>query len=802
MTERKTSEPQPSPNPTHDTGSSTSVSASASTQSHTIWDCEEWPSSAQPHTTTAESGDSWDDGTEWPSQTHTVSQETVPAPDMAVTPPIPNAKEEHPSSVSEPSIPQVISTEATESAVPTESAVFNEATEAIESAASTEPVESIESPKQTDSVDSGGDAFVVDGVRNDQAWGKSDQDWQEVAWVESPESQKSEESVPSEVSVHETTPASKSESEPKSHTSALPSSGFVVPSGYNAGPQPTWISSLEGTRGYVIVFLFALLTYGTIFGQRLGQVSSDPHYTFLADALLKGRWFLDRYPQHPITQHRMDNDWAYMDQILVSRLQGKPLSKVTLLRGQWKGPNHQQQVFATLKHRWTIHKSDVRYNRRYYFVSFPPLPAFLMMPAVWLVGTLGYDRLRFSDITFSLFFAALAVLLLFVLLQRLSQSGKSHRNLYENLQLTLLFAVGSVFFFVATQGTVWFTALTVGTCCSFAFLIAAEDARYPVLAGIFVAMGFLTRPLLLLLGAFFVWQLIRQNHRWVSPFSKERFRTLVLFALPIVLTVSGMMFWNHHRFGNPMEFGHSFLPAVFWRVESYGLFHPHWIGRNLYAFFLALPEFKNILPAFDFSRYPQLVIRELPLLPTFFVPVLAVVQKIAAPLLVALAAGATWRAWELRREPHRTDLLFWLLAGGFLGLLSLFLALRMLPFPRINAHGLSLFITTPALVYLFFQRHRHPWFWGLVLTVVVILLPQLLYQNTGWLTFGNRFSLDYMPLLMVLLALSGVVFGRLWKWLLLCAVAINTLGAVSFGRAWYLYNTKFESLDWIFRFFS
>ena len=46
-------------------------------------------------------------------------------------------------------------------------------------------------------------------------------------------------------------------------------------------------------------------------------------------------------------------------------------------------------------------------------------------------------------------------------------------------------------------------------------------------------------------------------------------------------------------------------------------------------------------------------------------------------------------------------------------------------------------------------------FSALALTALAVALPTLFYQNTGWVQFGPRFSLDYLPLLFVLVALSG-----------------------------------------------
>jgi hypothetical protein len=100
----------------------------------------------------------------------------------------------------------------------------------------------------------------------------------------------------------------------------------------------------------------------------------------------------------------------------------------------------------------------------------------------------------------------------------------------------------------------------------------------------------------------------------------------------------------------------------------------------------------------------------------------------------------------------------------------------------IGGHGLALWFTTPILFFLLWPRERGAWHWPLWITVAAVALPSLFYQNSGWLQFGYRFALDYMVLLVVLLAIGGRPLGRAGKALIAVAIAINLFGAVTFAR--------------------
>lgn len=99
-----------------------------------------------------------------------------------------------------------------------------------------------------------------------------------------------------------------------------------------------------------------------------------------------------------------------------------------------------------------------------------------------------------------------------------------------------------------------------------------------------------------------------------------------------------------------------------------------------------------------------------------------------------------------------------------------------------NGEGMSLFVTTPLFFWLLWPRERPRLHRALWLTVAVVALPGFFYQNSGYLQFGFRFSLDYTPYLIVLLALGARPFTRLFWAAALAGAAVNAWGAAVFNR--------------------
>ena len=108
--------------------------------------------------------------------------------------------------------------------------------------------------------------------------------------------------------------------------------------------------------------------------------------------------------------------------------------------------------------------------------------------------------------------------------------------------------------------------------------------------------------------------------------------------------------------------------------------------------------------------------------------------------------------------------------------------LAVSPYVRVSQHGMSMFMTSPTLAYLFAPKQKSVLSMGLWLTVLAAALPSLLYQNSGYIQFGYRFSLDYMVFLMMLLAVGDRPITRLFKVLVVLGVAVNLFGAIVFDR--------------------
>ena len=85
-------------------------------------------------------------------------------------------------------------------------------------------------------------------------------------------------------------------------------------------------------------------------------------------------------------------------------------------------------------------------------MSFPPFPAVVMLPFVALNGY------QFNDTSFTVIAAALALASFYSLLRFLARSGELDRSRRDQLLFTGLLGAGSLFFYCAIRGEVWFTA--------------------------------------------------------------------------------------------------------------------------------------------------------------------------------------------------------------------------------------------------------------------------------------------------------------------------------------------------------
>ena len=102
------------------------------------------------------------------------------------------------------------------------------------------------------------------------------------------------------------------------------------------------------------------------------------------------------------------------------------------------------------------------------------------------------------------------------------------------------------------------------------------------------------------------------------------------------------------------------------------------------------------------------------------------------------------------------------------------------PYFRPDGLGMSVFITSPALLLALFAPWRDRRTWWLLVGAVLVLIPTLLYYGGGWLQYGYRYFLDSIPFVWALVAMGIVRRGsvRWWGWLLIGWGVLVGLGGV------------------------
>jgi hypothetical protein len=310
-----------------------------------------------------------------------------------------------------------------------------------------------------------------------------------------------------------------------------------------------WFSAY---RVEVVLFLVSFVVLACFSSQRFLRQSAAPHFIYQAQSWLQGRLDVD-----PEVLPNLE-DWAcarVVDGHKV-RCEGRPQAG----------------------DRW--------------YVSFPSFPAVAMLP---FVAVNGY---QFNDTSFGVIVGALAVALFYSLLRFLAKEGEVTRNRNENIALALILAFGTLFFYCAIRGEVWFSAEVMGVALTCLYVRNAVRAHRPVLAGLFFSMATLTRTPLLFSGLFFVLEALCPGPdrlgqlRALGNHWKPAARKVGLFALgaaPLALLAAA---YNFYRFGKLGEFGHAFLfnNRVNADIDRYGLFNFTYLQRNLEAAFLKLPH--------------------------------------------------------------------------------------------------------------------------------------------------------------------------------------------------------------------
>jgi len=347
-------------------------------------------------------------------------------------------------------------------------------------------------------------------------------------------------------------------------------------------------------------------------------------------------------------------------------------------------------------------------------VSFPPLPGLVMVPlaAIW-----GY---RVNDVWVTIAFAAASAVLFLLWLRRLRREDLIDHGPRDQLWLVAMLAFGTVAFYCSIRGEVWFTALVMGMTVHLGYLLAAQDARQPLLAGLLLGLGVATRTPLLFASLFLPLEALFPRGRWLGGEGavglRRAVRQLALYALPLAVVGAGLAWFNWIRWDNPTEFGHLYLlEGTRAPTREHGLFNFIFLNHNLGTALLNMPRLVGEAPFLLITRH-------------------GLGMLACTPALFAL----------LGCPPRPVDL--------------------PVPSPEDQARRRAL------------GRH-------LFCSVLAVAIPGLLYQNDGWQQFGYRFAIDFLPPLLGIFALRVPHLNRKIKALIVLGIVVQIFGAVTFGRA-------------------
>jgi len=435
------------------------------------------------------------------------------------------------------------------------------------------------------------------------------------------------------------------------------------------------------------LFVVFLAVYGLTAGVSLSHHSLAPHFVYMAESFLHGHLDLIHVPDPPYD--------------------------LTPFEGHW-------------------------------YISFPPLPALLMLPLVAIRG------LAVSDVAFSVALGALSVSLFYVVLTCLGDIGVGDLGL--GIWLSILLGLGTPLWYCAALGSVWYTAHVVAVTCLCLYLLEVVGQNRPVLAGLWLGLGFLARapvllafPLSLVLG------------HWKGQSLREAARFLLLFALGMAPALLGQAAYNWARFDNPLEFGYRWMSSpgpLLERQETWGQFSLHFLPENIYTL-LIRPPLVSLSP-FRIEPDPW-----------------GMGLLLACPaLLLALSTLRSEQGGMLAKVTNNPG------DGAIPGGRGCFQPeSRCQTFARVAGC----------------LRWRDSLRLGLWLSIALVQLPSLLYFNTGSYQFGYRFALDWMPLGVLLVALGAGERSHWWwgKALIILSALMHLWGVLWMypnfnGQLWHL----------------
>ena len=210
-----------------------------------------------------------------------------------------------------------------------------------------------------------------------------------------------------------------------------------------------------------------------------------------------------------------------------------------------------------------------------YYVVYPPMPAFLSLPFVYIWGIL------FQQQYLAHLLGAEIVLL------TINLSLKIKKDIKLAIWSGILVGFGTIIWFLSTSGSSWY----LGQISACFFLLAAlnesNGKKRPFLVGLFLGAAYLSRLPTILSFPLFVY-LIK---------GKKITKNIIKFGLGVLPFLALNFLYNYIRFGTIFDKGYLLIPEVLDEIwYEKGLFNLSYIPRHLKIIFASFPIFQNQFP--------------------------------------------------------------------------------------------------------------------------------------------------------------------------------------------------------------
>jgi hypothetical protein len=339
------------------------------------------------------------------------------------------------------------------------------------------------------------------------------------------------------------------------------------------------------------------------------------------------------------------------------------------------------------------------------FLPYQPMPGVLLMPFVAIWGT------GLTQLTFSMMLGAVNVVLFWYILRLLNVSRQT------KLLLIPFFAFGTAHFYSATTGSLWFynhVAAVFFVLLGIVFLLRRDNVVLPALC---LGAAALSRQPTVLAAPAFIYFMIEQRNPGVLGGIHPGEMVAGLVQLQFSrLRELWQRAWDSVREAARQPQVRSSVAILLATLIPFGIISLWYNDVRFGSLFdTGLDEIYDKYEGYGYTQY--------------------------------LAAGgdrfAQFSFWNVPIHLYTIFLQPPIFALDGTTQSAVF---------RPSEFGMSVLLTSSPLVFAFFVRRRDPLKIACWLAVALVSIPTLMYYSAGWVQFGYRYIMDYLPFLMILTA--------------------------------------------------